>query len=122
MRGERGFALESKVLSVTRCGNGCCVEFVALSVQYGYNALVLHGGQDQTDREFTIQEFKASPLSLSHTPVHAPPPFHGYRDSVRVSSRRSLRIFEFVFRRAQKLCSSQRASPPGVWTFRRWFW
>jgi ATP-dependent RNA helicase DDX46/PRP5 len=24
----------------------------------GYKALVLHGGQDQTDREFTIQDFK----------------------------------------------------------------
>lgn len=45
------------------------VAFVSLVslvfLQYGYQAGTLHGGQDQTDREFTIQEFQVSRVSSS---------------------------------------------------------
>eukprot|EP00922_Rhytidocystis_sp_ex-Travisia-forbesii_P056685 GHVS01083865.1.p1 GENE.GHVS01083865.1~~GHVS01083865.1.p1 ORF type:complete len:849 (+),score=135.40 GHVS01083865.1:158-2704(+) len=33
-------------------------ELFAELLKYGYQCAVLHGGQDQTDREFTIQDFK----------------------------------------------------------------
>ncbi|KAL8272150.1 hypothetical protein Esti_003919 [Eimeria stiedai] len=39
-------------------------ELFAELLKYGYQALVLHGGQDQTDREFTIQEFKEGTKTL----------------------------------------------------------
>ncbi|XP_026189640.1 uncharacterized protein LOC34617984 [Cyclospora cayetanensis] len=39
-------------------------ELFAELLKYGYQALVLHGGQDQTDREFTIQEFKDGTKTL----------------------------------------------------------